>query len=244
MFQVIVRMTVQNAVPSANWGSLMHGMLMEHLKGGWPSILHEDLSRPLSQWIDPISSNQLDWHLQFLDDRLAVCFLECCQQGDEWYCQHNGSRMTVENFHVRQESLQDYISRKMDEDRPVSDLTIYFKTPTTHKSQGKTVLFPSVELISNSLRNKLCEVDETISLPDDHLQLFTKATRIHQYDLKSALFGLEGSWIMGYTGQITLRITGPEHMIRFGNMLLGLAPWFGIGIKTTLGMGGCLVSHQ
>lgn len=243
MFQITVRMISTNAAPSSNWGSLMHGMLMEHLSGAWPSLLHSDSARPITQWIEVLPQNRMNWHIQIMDDSLAVCFLESCQEGDEWFCQHNGSRMIVEEITLQQESLQDYIRKKMDVEQPVTDLRIFFKTITTHKSQGKYVLFPSVELVANSLRNRLSDADPALLIPDDHLKLLTDHTQIHQYRLESGLFGLEGSWVKGYTGQITLRTTGPDEIIRFGHMLFGLASWFGVGIKTTLGMGGCLVSH-
>jgi len=242
MFRITVRMMSTNAKPSPSWGTLMHGMLMEHLRGSWPHLLHEDTGRPVSQWVEPLGPKELDWHVQIMDDNLAVCFLESCQKGDEWFCQHNGSRMVIEDLTVVSESLQDYIQRKMDEPGVSPMITLTFKTATTHKSQGKYVLFPSVELIANSLRNRLCETDESIALPDEHLKLLTEHTQIYQYQLQSARFGLEGSWIKGYTGTVVLKLTGPEEFIRFGNMLYGLAQWYGIGIKTTLGMGGCIVS--
>ena len=108
---------------------------------------------------------------------------------------------------------------------------------------GAEVTDQTYTSVTDSLQKRLCSLDETLRFPAEDLQLLTEHTRIHQYKLETALFGLEGSWIRGYTGQVTLRISGPEPLIRFGNMLYGLAPWFGVGIKTTLGMGGCLVSH-
>ena len=241
MFRLTIKMTSSNAVPSPNWGTLMHGMLIEHLRGAWPFLLHEDQGRPITQWVEPVSTTQLNWHVQMMEDSLAVSFLESCQKGDQWYCQHNGSRLAVEEIKVEQDSLSDYVNRKLTEGTQVSDITIQFKTTTTHKSQGKYVLFPTVELIANSLRNRLSEADESLTLPDEKLKLLTEHTQIHQYQLRSALFGLEGSWVKGYTGQVTLRISGPEPILRFGNLLFGLAPWFGVGIKTTLGMGGCVI---
>ena len=243
MFQLMIQMESSNAAPSQNWGALMHGMLIEHLRGAWPAILHQDSARPISQWIEPLDQKRLVWHVNLLDDQLGVCFLEACQEGDEWYCQHNGSKLQIRHMDIRSETIADYIDRKMNTPRPSRELLLSFKTVTTHKSGGKYVLFPSVELISGSLRNRLRDLYEEYTVPDELLSLLTENTAIQQYHLQSANFGLEGSWVRGYVGQLQLRVNGNEETGRFGNMLYGLAPWFGIGIKTALGMGGCLISN-
>ena len=244
MYRVVLRMTAINAVPSPNWGSLMHGMLMEHLRGIWPALLHQDVARPLSQWVEPLSTTSLNWHVQILDDPLAVCFLESCQTGDEWFCQHNGARLIVENVSVNATSLEEYIQANMDGAMPSREMTILFKTVTTHKQQGRYVLFPSVPLMAGSLRKRLCDAYPEMEIPDKSLQLLERDTVISKYQLQSGQFGLEGTWIQGYIGQLTLRFSGLAEEIRFGHLLFGLAPWLGLGIKTTLGMGGCLTTHS
>ncbi len=235
-------MISSNAVPSMNWGSLMHGMLMEHLQGAWPFLLHEGDRRALTQWVEPLPNNQFNWHVHLLDDQLAVSFLEICQTGDEWFCQHNGSKITVLDVAVKESSIMDYSQKYMSLQHAGQVITIHFKTPTTHKSQGKYVLFPSVDLIINSIRNRIGAIDEAVEPSEDLIRQLTDQTDIRNYQLQTALFGMEGSWIKGYTGHLSLNLKGDNQLLRFGHMFFGLAEWFGIGIKTTLGMGGCIVT--
>lgn len=242
MFSIKILMRSSNAIPSINWGSLLHGMLMEHLHGAWPFLLHEGERRSLTQWVEPIDSSTFIWHIHFLDDNLAVTFLETCQINDEWFCQHNGSRMTVLDLNAEQTSLFEYTKKYMSSVNPGKLISINFVTPTTHKSQGKYVLFPSVELIANSIRSRISTIDEAIEPSGELLSRLIDQTEIRGYNLHTAMFGLEGSWVKGYTGTLTLIIKGDSQLFRFGQMFFGLGEWFGIGIKTTLGMGGCLVA--
>ncbi len=242
MFSITVRMISSNASPSINWGTLMHGMLMEHLRGAWPSTLHEGERRAMNQWIEPVNDREFIWHLHFLDDHLALCFMESCRKNDEWFCQHNGSRMTFLDLDVQECSLLEYTRKFMAVRSPGRFVTIPFRTPTTHKSQGKYVLFPSVDLILNNIRKRIGAIDEAIEPSPELLADLAEQTEIRAYNLHTAVFGLEGSWIRGYTGMLTLSMKGDENLIRFGQMFFGLGEWFGLGIKTTLGMGGCQVS--
>ncbi len=243
MYRFLIQMKSSSSQPSANWGSLMHGMLIEHLSGHWPNALHDDQVRPVSQWVEYIGENRLLWHLQILNDPLAVCFLNSCHQGDYWYCQHNGSRLLVEKFTMEsiglEQYMRDYLTRQA-----FPTTMIHFRTATSHKSEGKYVLFPSVELMANSIRNRLATSGDCLSLPDEHLALLVDRTRIDHYHLQTTQFGLEGIRVTGYTGNLRLRFSGPDEIVSFGNMFFGLAEWFGIGIKTALGMGGCLVTHS
>ena len=50
--------------------------------------------------------------------------------------------------------------------------------------------------------------------------------------------------MIGYAGRIELRFFGPDPLKRLAGALFAFANWTGVGIKTTLGMGGCVVTIQ
>lgn len=53
------------------WGSLMHGMLMEHLPVDWQNELHVDGIRPFSQWVEGSKEGCFVWHLCVYDEALC-----------------------------------------------------------------------------------------------------------------------------------------------------------------------------
>lgn len=47
-------------------------MLMEQLPGEWQERMHDDGPRPFSQWVERREGTSLCWHLNLLNDALAV----------------------------------------------------------------------------------------------------------------------------------------------------------------------------
>ena len=243
MKRFLIDMVSSNAAPSPNWGSLLHGMLIEHLAGIWGTELHSEGARPLSQWVEPLGGARFRWHVQIMDERLALCFEESCAPGSVWRCRHNHSDFTVVEVTAEQTGLVDYIRGWVD--YPAGpQLSLIFKTAATHKSRGRYVLYPTPELIAGSIRSRLTGGDSGLVLTDEDLEELTGGTEIVSYHLQTVPFSLEGSRVTGYVGRVGLRLRGPDSLIRFGHMLYGLAEWYGVGIKTALGMGGCLVVHE
>ena len=99
-----------------------------------------------------------------------------------------------------------------------------------------------MELIGNSLRNHLCAISPSIALADDEvMDQVLRFTRISRYELRSSVFQLEGAYVTGYSGRLELHFDGPDALRRLSGVLFGIAEWTGIGVKTSLGMGGCSV---
>ena len=48
-----ITLRADTGTPSPYWGSLMHGMLLEHLPEAWQERLHGGGLRPFSQWVEP-----------------------------------------------------------------------------------------------------------------------------------------------------------------------------------------------
>ena len=78
---------------------------------------------------------------------------------------------------------------------------------------------------------------------DDELteQQLIEHSRIVDYQLSIRRYPLKGTKIPSFIGNVTLQTSGPEPLVRLVNMLLAFSEYSGIGIKPTLGMGGCRV---
>ena len=113
-------------------------------------------------------------------------------------------------------------------------------TPTTCKHDGAYDVFPNLNRAFYGLDNKWNAFSEELRLEQEGLEaVLGNACRIGKYELRSALFSLEGSRINGYEGMIQLNFRGNEMTKRIIMLLLMWASFIGIGIKTALGMGGC-----
>jgi CRISPR-associated endoribonuclease Cas6 len=116
---------------------------------------------------------------------------------------------------------------------------IKFQTPTAFKVSGEYVNFPTPHLVMQSLLNKWNKAMPQSSLEEaEVLQELEKNVRIAKYELKSTMFAMKMVQLPAFVGVATLKLSGSEPFVRILNMLLAFGEFSGVGIKTSLGMGG------
>ena len=55
---------------------------------------------------------------------------------------------------------------------------------------------------------------------------------------------MEGVRIPGFQGEVTIKINGPQQMVNMAWMLAEFGTYSGVGIKTSLGMGGMMILEK
>ena len=242
-FTVVVRS--EGMAPSIQWGSMLHGLLMESLPAPWPEELHLDEFRPFSQWVEVKSAEQFIWHIASLQDDLSDSLENLFAEQKEYMLKYNSTKLVIEEIVRTHRSMAEYMKSFFLADEACPGVFMTFRTPTTHKTMGQYAAFPSVELIAGYLRKKLCAIAPDFALADDEaFEQVLQHTRLQRYKLESARYQLEGTGVIGYAGRIELRFFGPDPLKRLAGALFAFANWTGVGIKTTLGMGGCVVMIQ
>ncbi len=236
----MVEMISSGQAPSIQWGSMLHGLLMEHLPEPWPEEMHQDELRPFSQWVEIKSAERFIWHISSLRDELSEEIESLLSDNKTFTMKHNSAELTVEGFQKKHSSLAEYMKTFFLSEEACPGVFMTFRTPTTHKSMRQYATFPSVELIAGNLRNRLCTIAPDFALADDDaFEQVVQHTRLQRFKLESARYQLEGVGIIGYTGRIELRFHGPDPLRRLAGALFAFAGWSGVGIKTALGMGAC-----
>lgn len=233
---------VSDRKPSYNWGSLLHGALTSMLPSEIADFFHEEGLRPFSQYVLPADTGSLHWHIGLLSHPASEAIIGALMTVSSIELSHNNSVLTVTSAEKDSINEKDFFRQFFDEDKPCRKYELEFLTPCTHKSSGNYMLFPSVELIIQNLVLRFSEFSEMFSLdfPDAVGQIIDN-THISAYRLRSSKFSLKNAAITGYTGTVAITISGPDQLARLAGMLLSYAEYSGIGIKTSLGMGGCRV---
>lgn len=114
-----------------------------------------------------------------------------------------------------------------------------FVSPASFKQSGRYTIFPREELILQSLLmkwNTLCS--EYLLDDEDMLMEMEKGFHIVDYRLYTSRFPLKDITVPCFYGKIILEARLPIVLRELLGALLSLAPYSGVGIKTTLGMGG------
>ena len=78
--------------------------------------------------------------------------------------------------------------------------------------------------------------DETVE-SEEVLEQLLESSRIAQYQLHSCSYSVHGKRIPAFMGQMKIRVSGPQAMVNFLNLLFHFGEYAGVGIKTAMGMG-------
>lgn len=228
---------------SCHWGSLLHGALMELLPEDAAGSLHANDLRPFSQYVLPRPDNRLEWHIGLWDSALSEAIARAVMPLSALALKHKGVTLEVTGISRQKKSEREFIAPFFTAAAPCRQYELEFLTPCTHKSAGEYVLYPTPELIVQSLHMRFGAFAREVSLDDaEAMAQLAAHMRISRYFLRSASYHLEGARVFGYLGRITLSIRGPEQLARLAGMLLSFAEYGGVGVKTSLGMGGCRVA--
>ena len=223
-------------VPQA-YAYRLYGWLLEQIPKELGNALHEQGEHPVAQFLHfSMEKQTLVWTVNLLNDALrqtAVPVLEQVQQirlhelslGAELLCR------------TQPVSAQQLICAGHEQRANRAKLT--FHSPCAFKQSGRYTIYPQETLILQSLIQHWNGTFPEVALNDpDAFQALAQGLRIIDYDLRTTRYLLKETRIPAFRGSITIEARLAPPLLELWNALLCFAPFGGIGIKTTLGMGG------
>lgn len=242
--KIVLRCTnSQQERASYNWGSLLHGALMERLPKDIADALHDENLRPFSQYVLPLADNKLEWNIGLWDDSISEYIVQAVMPISSININYKGMELEVIGAERKKQNERNFLARFFGQEPSCRRYELEFLTPCTHKSSGKYVLFPTPELMIQSLCMRFCAFSQEYSLADPKtMAQISDNLQISGYSLHSVQYHIESAKIFGYMGRVSLYIHGPDQLARLTEMLLSFSEYAGIGIKTALGMGGCRIT--
>ena len=213
-----------------------HGFLMEQLEPDYVDWLHEQETNPYSMKVIH-QKEQTTWTVHLLTEdaikQILPPMLELKKVDLHGLASLTVQRMTMQD--LSPEELFDLFNQNQDQ----SFFTIQFQTPTGFRSQGEYVLFPTLRLIFQSLMMKYGRlVENRGDIEEETLDYLTSHSRITSYRMETSYFKVHGKNIPAFKGRLTFKITGPSTLKAYAHMLLKFGEYAGLGMKTSLGMGG------
>ena len=226
-----------------NIGSRLQGYIMQNLNSDYVEFLHTQNYHPYTQYIERVDDNTSIWHLNLLDENAINNIVDIFKEGNDILLDNE------EEFKIigitKKEISKSELLKELSEIKPRKYVEICFITPTAFKTNEEYYYFPSIKLIFNSIINRYNLFSneftfEGVELIDDIVENFI----ISDYNIKTKRFYLENVKIKGFIGRITIKLGGPSQFVNIGNMLLKYAEYTGIGIKTSMGMGGMQIKQS
>ena len=127
-------------------------------------------------------------------------------------------------------------------EKPASRTRLWFRTPCAFKQAGRYAIYPQEFLLLQSLVLHWNTAFPDCQLSDpDALDAILRGLRILDYSLHTVSYPIKNTCIPGFVGSAVVEARLALPLLELWNVLLSFAPYGGIGIKTTLGMGGVSV---
>lgn len=242
-FKLVLRPT-QIDKANVHQASLYHGWLMQQIPKELSRQMHQEQHPLFSQYLIKDKAS-IEWHIHTWNNQLGLELKKIFAINNSIYLEHIQLELKIEECQVTTQEEADLISHYAFSQDTKKYLTIEFLTPTSFKSQGRYLNYPTPRFIIQSALNR---VDQNI----DAVAFFDKETfaellascYINRYNLHSTYFSLEGTKINGFIGKVELACNGPKQLQSFLKLLFKLTEYTGLGAKTALGMGAIKVSDN
>lgn len=230
-----------NASRAASLGPFLQGALMESTDAEYAELLHGAPFNPYAQNCIPRNSESLTWRVCALDDTAYERLLLPLMSLQSIELRGAGGRV----FPVLERRLETHDLKELTgiiaEDGP-ERIRMRFCTPTSFKSAGSYAIMPSVRLVFQNLLMRYLYVYEGTKEPDEGtIEFIEKNIRITSYNLHSEYFdhamGKRGK-VPAFAGTLGFSLKGPRQLGGLCRMLLRFGEYAGVGIKTSMGMGG------
>lgn len=224
---------------ATHWSYMLYAALCRSLPCDIVDLWHDGSMAPIRQCALPgPQAGQFRWVIDLFGEEApyVVEILRCMRSID---LEQLHASMPLLECRVHEPITVESLLKGADAQASGRLSRIWLLTPMGFKSEDKYVQFPSAELIVKSLLNRFDKLMPECAVKDDDVEgMLIRGVRIKQYQLQSANYYLKGVAIPGFTGSCIMQATLPVPILVLWRLLISFAPYSGIGIKTTLGMGG------
>lgn len=223
----------------SEWGYRLYASLLERAGEGFAEAAHRDAVTPVSQFLTVSPDAAPVWTVSLLGEAAERALTDVLDAAEDFTLDKDGVTFRVAERTCRRVADVDALFAAAAQCGGRHRLL--FRTAAAFKSQGRYLNLPTTRLIVQSLVKKWNGCVTECSIEDEDgegLDALALGLRVAGFRLNDRLYYLKGSSIPGFTGELTLenRLSGFHREL--ADALLLFSAFAGVGIKTTLGMGG------
>ena len=226
---------------SQSAGSVLHGVLMQHIDSYYAEELHKNQLNPYSQYVYfDRERQQLLWRISALnkqaaDEILSPMFL----LPEKIFLKQKNWELTVKGKnYISDTTYDDIAARYFTQECSYNAVEYKFLTSCSFKSNGEYVIFPGQQLLMQSLVKKWNAFAASNKLDEQGIaEKLAQEMYVAGYNMSMNPFALEGTRIPAFRGVYRLGLKNNVMLKKIICMLSEFASFAGIGIKTSLGMG-------
>lgn len=176
----------------------------------------------------------LKFHISLYDEETNSAFLRFIRKNNK--IQFNSKELLIEKV------CCENIDFEFLERNKISKATIKFITPTTFRVNPSNFPLPEPRKIFKSLNRNYKDIFNEELLNSENLDEVNKYVAVEGLDINTEIAEYKKYKFLGFTGMVILKIKFPNEDIQNKlEKLMALIPYVGIGYKTGMGMGKCVI---
>lgn len=237
----IILSTENNIKIKQSIGSVLHGMLMEHINPDYAALMHTQTIRPYSQsvYFDKEKGKTV-WRISTFDKTAEAEILQAAiQLPEKVFLKQKGFDLSLGKREIIRACTYDELTEKyFANECNFNAVEFKFITSTSFKQNGNYVIYPQQALLFNSLLNKWNAFSDQIKLEDKNLAAeLAEATFVANYNLSLNNFSVSATMIPAFRGKYLLKLKNNIMTKKIICLLADFSKYSGVGIKNALGMG-------
>lgn len=229
----------------ANQNKIFNSILNDYSNNRYIELLGENKLKPYTHHIKR-ENDKLYWIINTLTDEARENIISPIIKNapNIVYDKQNQIEVLIKDKTLDLTTYDNLISRNYLSKEKHNYITIKFNSPTSFSSQGSYKILPDIDLIYKSIVQKYNSFSANYEIDDDEvLDYIIQNTSIIDYNLRSVRFSMNNFRIPSFIGSIRLKIRGTDASKNLINLLIDFSTYSGIGIKTSLGMGGVDIQY-
>lgn len=220
-----------------SWSYRLYGWLMSQISSEFGEQMHLQGEHPIAHFLCFSPEKQsLIWTVNLLNDAARQVVSPVLESAKEIPLHE----LTLPVSEVRTfpaVSAEELI--RSGRSRSETRAKIAFLSPCAFKQSGRYTIFPQEALLLQSLiAHWNAAFPEYALIDPDALQALQQGLHIVDYNLHTTRYLLKETRIPAFQGNVTIEARLAPPLLELWNALLSFASHGGVGIKTTLGMGG------
>ena len=236
------KLTIRPEKPCAlrpEWAYRLYAALLAESSQDFAASAHQDAVTPVSQFLLQTPQG-LQWTVSLLGEESEAALAPTLETLDRIWLEKGRISMLTEKRRSRTlRSADELFALAMRKNTRLHHLR--FCTAACFKSQGQYLPLPTTRLIVQSLMKKWNGCISECPIEDEDgqgMEALAAGLRPRDFQLRNRTYFLKGNAIPGFVGELTLENRLDGFHRELADALLYFADFAGIGIKTTLGMGG------
>ena len=230
---------------SQSAGSVLHGVIMEHIDRRYAEQLHTQGLRPYTQYVVwDKERNGIFWRISSLRSDAAEEILEpIFALPSVIELRQREETVTIKSKrYIRETSYKELAERYMTASNEKDEIGFRFLTAVGLRQNQGYAVFPQPEKMIDTLLRKWNAFSDADRLEEEQLAMkLASNVFVKAYQLSLHPFAMEQTRIPGFRGMYALSLMrAPLLTKKTLGMLADYAEFSGFGIKTALGMGGAI----